>query len=246
VRKIRIDGSKVKQLRNERDRKSTQKEFAHEVDISERKLRAIENADATVGMEVAERIARALNKPVQSLMLKPIESPAPLPSPSDPSGKIVAMLPKREILPRFDDYPAGVISDEASMFEFANNKRVLISHVLTSLTAETSKYVEELLAILKRLTWEGGSFDNPVKGSEEISVRRRIRELLVLLKGNDVWVYGDTHIKILPESFEVQPHEALRDFEMQAIVAFGPPGEYGETTIKVPVDHGQPREVTWS
>jgi DNA-binding XRE family transcriptional regulator len=50
-------------LRNERDRKSTQKGFAHEVGVSERKLRAIENADASVATEFAERIARAVNGP---------------------------------------------------------------------------------------------------------------------------------------------------------------------------------------
>jgi hypothetical protein len=36
---------------------------------------------------------------------------------------------------------------------------------------------------------------------------------------------------------------AKRDYsqaQMQVIVAFGPPGEYGEETVEVPVDHGQP------
>ena len=28
--------------------------------------------------------------------------------------------------------------------------------------------------------------------------------------------------------------------ESRLTVAFGPPGEYGETSMKVPVDHGQP------
>jgi hypothetical protein len=44
----------------------------------------------------------------------------------------------------------------------------------------------------------------------------------------------------LPESFDVQPKSAPHEWEFQAIVAFGPPGEYGEETIEVPFNHGQP------
>lgn len=218
-----------------------QKEFAHEIQISERKLRAVENSHAPVSIDMATRIAGVLKKPLQSLLLAP---PAP-PTTTVAIPATLAKMPRREILPRFDEYPANVISDEASMFDFAKGNRVLISHVLTVLNAETSAYVEELLLILKRLTWEGGAFDNPVQGLEEIAVRRRIRELLVLLKGNDVWVYCDTNIKTLPESFEVQPPGSRESYEFQAIVAFGPPGEYGETSIRVPIDRGQPSEVFW-
>ena len=38
----------------------------------------------------------------------------------------------------------------------------------------------------------------------------------------------------------VQPKRDFSKIEMQAIIAFGPPGEYGEETVKVPVDHGHP------
>ena len=30
------------------------------------------------------------------------------------------------------------------------------------------------------------------------------------------------------------------------LIAFGPPGEYGEIAIHVPIDRGQPYEVVWS
>ena len=81
---------------------------------------------------------------------------------------------------------------------------------------------------------------------ESSSTQRRIRELLVLLKGNDVWVYCDTNIKALSESFELQPRGSAERMECQAILAFGPPGEYGESSIKVPIDRGQPYELVWS
>jgi hypothetical protein len=69
--------------------------------------------------------------------------------------------------------------------------------------------------------------------------------LLVLLKGNDVWVYGDSNMKALPESYEMRPAGDRCDYEFQAIIAFGPPGEYGETSIHVPNDRGQPSMLTW-
>jgi DNA-binding transcriptional regulator YiaG len=59
VRKIRLNGKKIKELRDGRDRAATQKEFAHEIRISERRLRAIENKNALVTPDVADRIAHA-------------------------------------------------------------------------------------------------------------------------------------------------------------------------------------------
>jgi hypothetical protein len=61
--------------------------------------------------------------------------------------------------------------------------RAVISHVLTPLNAETSAYAEELLAILKTLTWDGRGFDNPIDGAEEIAIRRRIREFERIVAG---------------------------------------------------------------
>lgn len=241
MRKIQLDGRKIKELRASREYGSTQKEFSHEIRISERKLRAVENDLDAVSTQVADRIAGVLKKPLQALLLVPPEPPVP----STQEQTAAPRTPRREILPRFDETIASVVGNEAQMFDLAKGNRVVVSHVMTALTGETSAYAEELLAILKTLTWNSRGFDNPIEGAEEIAIRRRIRELLVLLKGNDVWIYGDTHIKTLPESFEVQPPGGRADYEMQAIIAFGPPGEYGEVSIRVPIDRGQPCEVVW-
>jgi transcriptional regulator with XRE-family HTH domain len=240
MRKIQLDGRKIKELRISREHGSTQKEFSHEIRISERKLRAVENDLDAVPTQIADRIAKALKKPLQALLLTTAE----LPASSTGDQPAARLFPKREILPRFDEGIASFVGDEAQMFDLAKGNRVVISHVMTALNAETSLYAEELLAILKTLTWDGGGFDNP-EGAEEIAVRRRLRELLVLLKGNDVWVYGETNIKTLPESFEIQPPGARTGYEMQAIIALGPPGDYGEVTVRVPIDRGQPCEVVW-
>lgn len=237
MRRIRIDGAKVKGLRQDRMRGSMQKELAHEIGISERKLRAIENRNALVGADIAERLARALSVALPELLLAAEIGP---PQPSTVSAVPSAPVLHREILPRLDTTYASVVRDEAALFEMANGYQVIVSHILTPLAAEPSAYAEELLTILRSLTWEHRSPLEPMDGLEEVAERRRIRELLVLLKGNDVWVYADTNFKTLPESFEVQPKSSPREYETQVIVAFGPPGEYGEMSVKVPIDHGQP------
>ena len=245
MRKIQLDGKKIKELRDGRDRSATQKEFAHEIRVSERRLRAIENKNALVTTDVADRIARALNKPLQILFVQDDGPPSPQSVPSLPGAEPVKAARKEHFLPRFDEAVASVISDEARLFQLTNGTAVVISHVLTALTSETSVYAEELISILRSLTWQERGPLECIDSLEEIGLRRRIRELLVLLKGNDVWVYADSNIKTFPESFEVQPPSDQHHSEMQTVIAFGPPGEYGETTIRVPIDRGQPSILVW-
>lgn len=246
MRRIQLDGKKIKELRDARDRAATQKEFAHEIRVSERRLRAIENGNALVTADVAERIAGALKKPLHALLAPDDRSPPP-PSLGTLNAIETSKPVRREqLLPRVDETIANFVGDEAGLVELVKGNWVLVSHVLTALNAETSGYAEELLSILRTLTWEPRVQEwHKLDGAEEIAVRRRVRELLVLLKGNDIWVYGDSNMKALPESYEVRPSGDRCDYEFQAIVAFGPPGEYGETSIRVPIDRGQPSVLTW-
>jgi transcriptional regulator with XRE-family HTH domain len=68
VRKVRLDGKKVKALREARDRGATQVEFAHEIRVGERQLRMIENKDKPIGSDLAARIAGALKRPLEELL----------------------------------------------------------------------------------------------------------------------------------------------------------------------------------
>ena len=70
MRKVRLDGKKVKALREARDRGATQKEFAPEFRAGERLLRMIENRDKPIGIDLAGRIADALNQPLEELLLQ--------------------------------------------------------------------------------------------------------------------------------------------------------------------------------
>jgi transcriptional regulator with XRE-family HTH domain len=70
MRKVRLDGAKVKARRKARDRGATQVEFAHQVSASERQLRLIENANKPIDIDLAGRIAGALNQPLEELLLQ--------------------------------------------------------------------------------------------------------------------------------------------------------------------------------
>src|SRR3546814_1276920 len=108
------------------------------------------------------------------------------------------------------------------------------------LSDETAGYAEDLFEILRSLTWEVRDCRFDIPATEEISIRRRIKMLLVLLKGNDVWVYQTSFVRRLPERHEPLPEGEYPDLRSRLVVALGPPGEYGEVSIKVPIDHGQP------
>lgn len=246
MRKIQLDGKKIKELRDGRDRAATQKEFAHEIRVSERRLRAIENRNALVTTDIADRISRALNKPLQVLLARDDGPPRAPQAMAQNAVEVAKPVRREQILPRFDKTTAHFVGDEAGLVELVKGNWILVSHVLTALNAETSAYAEELISILRSLVRDPRVEErHRLDGAEEIGLRRRIRELLVLLKGNDVWVYGDSNMKALPESYEVRPAADRCDYEFQAIIAFGPPGEYGETSIHVPIDRGQPSILTW-
>lgn len=240
MKRYRTKGQHIRELRERRERKATQKELAYEVRISERHLRQIETRNAAVPVDVVQRIAGALEVPWQAIVFA-ADGPRPVADPdAPPPDAETAEEPGLVTVPRFDTYPASVVRDEGDMFEIAARSHVLLSHVLTKLTPETNSYADELLELLESLTWEKRDPLTPVAGRNELRIRARLRELLVLLKGNDVWVYATEHSKYFPESYEVQPKRDVSKMQMQTVIAFGAPGEYGEDTLSVPVDHGQP------
>lgn len=108
------------------------------------------------------------------------------------------------------------------------------------LTDETGQYAEELIAILTSLTWSERSSLDRLTSVEEIALRRRIRHLMVLLRGNDIWIYHTHLFRKLPERHTLPPEDEPSEIRSRFIIALAPPGEYGETSVRVPVDHGQP------
>lgn len=234
------DGKQIKRLRESRERAATQKEFAHEVRISERQLRQVENRNAAVKVEVVDRIAKALGVVRQSIILGADGVASPTAAVAAVAPATASDSPDGVLVPRFDTDLAAVVCDESKLLGEAKVSHVIVSHILTKLTPDTEEYAEELLQILDSVTWERRRPLIPLEGRDELALRRRIRQLLVLLKGNDVWVYMTKNFKRLPEADVVLTEQKGLDQQAQTIVAFGPPGEYGEETLQVPVDHGQP------
>ncbi len=239
MKKVVPNGKLIKDLREQRPKGSLQKEMAPAVRISIRLLRLIENTNHPVTIPDLERIAAYLCAPKDHIAFA-IDSPRLVP---DSPKNVANSIPERDkdqLIPRHDEEYATASMDEGALFKDASNVHDMKVHIDAKLTDETTEYVQELTSILSSLTWSARSILEDIPATEEIALRRRIRQLLVLLKGNDVWVYPAHHIRRLPERYTVAPEGEKPTFEMRLTVAFGPPGEYRELSRRVPVDNGQP------
>jgi hypothetical protein len=110
----------------------------------------------------------------------------------------------------------------------------------TPLTEATSAYAQELVEILDGLSRSQRDILAKIDAVTPIAARRRIRELIVLLKGNDIWIYSAYVLRRLPERSTVAPKDEPYTCEFRLVIALGPPGEFGEETLRVPIDNGQP------
>lgn len=239
MKRFKANGKRIKELRSARERASTQKELAHEVRISERRMRLIENQDAELKVDDLERLGKAFGVPGQSLVFA-ADGPQLVSNGSaqaQPGQKPKDELPW-VVIPRFETASATAVMDAEKLLTTVTC-RSMVFHLLPGLTAETEVYADKMMAVLKGAHEVYRDTRAPFDGREEIRLRQELRQLLVLLKGNDVWVYETSEFKHLPESYEVQPREKVETW-FQSIIAFGPAGEYGENTVQVPVDHGAP------
>ena len=193
MKKVVPDGGRIKDLRINSERVSTQKELAHEIRVSERKLREIENKDAAVGIDVLDRLAKCFGVhreqlaksagPTAAASASTVTVPPRAP---DVFQDILADLGKDRIVPRHDYELAYATTDEGVLFKEANRSHDVACSIDIALSNETSGYAQELFEILRSLTWEVRDCRFDIPATEEIAVRRRIKMLLVLLKGNDI------------------------------------------------------------
>lgn len=240
MKTYRVNGSQVKRLRELLTSGATQKEFAFAVGISERKLRDIENNNDIIKRDVLDRLARRLNvKP--SDIAYAVDGPR-LVAPSDipVPAEDYAMPSEDRLQPRYDTEYASATMDADELYKHASHSHTVVCSIETKLIAELSEYANEIVDLLGGLSWSQRSVSDEIPQDVQLAIKRRIRELLVLLKGNDVWVYETWIIRYVPERDDLPAPDAERTMESQTVLAFGPPGEYGETSLQVPVDYGQP------
>lgn len=247
MKKVVPDGGRIKELRINSERASTQKELAHEIRVSERRLRQIENKNAAIGVDVLDRLAKwfgvhreQLAWPTGATAVASWSTVAAPPRAPDVFQDISADLGKDRIVPRHDYDLAYATTDEGVLFKEANRSHDVACSIDIALSDETAGYAQELFEILRSLTWEVRDCRFDIPATEEIAIRRRIKMLLVLLKGNDIWTYQTSFFRRLPERYEPLPAGEYPDLRSRLVVALGPPGEYGEESIRVPIDHGQP------
>jgi transcriptional regulator with XRE-family HTH domain len=239
MKKVAVNGVRVKELRSQLERLATQKEMANEIGISVRKLRNLENKNASLAVPNFNRLARALGVNCDDIVLIPkISKPIEKMLASSNLGRFT--VGQDLFIPRFDEDSAAATWDEGRLFTEASSSQDVTCIIKVSLNEEVGGCAQELIDILVGLSWSHRNILASISPSQEISLRRRIKQLLVLLKGNDVWVYQTSVLRRLPERDTLPPNGEAHRHEYRLVVALGPPGEFGETTMMVPVDNGQP------
>ena len=239
MKKVIPNGTAIKQLREQLVRTSTQKEFAPAIAVSIRMLRKIENENQPISVLLLDRIAKLFGVRREMILVSPdmLAEPAPHPTIYD---EATANLGQEQLIPRHDWDFADATSDEGKLYDGAARAYDLGVIIETPLNEEASSYAQELFDILTSLTWSHRDISRSIAPLDEVASRRRIRQLIVLLRGNDVWIYQTRVDRRLPERYDIPPEHEPTTYQSRFMVALGPPGEYGETTMREPIDHGQP------
>ncbi len=182
------------------------------------------------------RVPSSVPTPVAALST-PIKAPAPA-FVEQANLRLQKRWTETTITPRMESWPIYVITDEVKLLRLAMSVGVIIVHKLTHLTTETDDLANAVVSLLRNAT-SGYRRGKLVMSSEGfVNEAKRLKDMLVRLRGNDVWVYAEQHEKHLPESWDPPKELDWENTESQAIVAFGPPGEYGEEAVEVKIDHG--------
>ena len=75
MKKVAVNGVRVKELRSQLERLATQKEMANEIGISVRKLRNLENKNASLAVPNFNRLARALGQHFRGILAGRVRRP---------------------------------------------------------------------------------------------------------------------------------------------------------------------------
>lgn len=239
MKKVIPNGKVVKTLRGQLEKLSTQKEMANEVGVSIRMLRLIENENAPIAVSTADRLAKTLQVHRERIIFAPAK---PQVAAVSKAPDVIAALMQDEdrVIPRNDYDIANAATDEGALYTEAARSHDVACIIETTLDEETGAYAQELFDVLVGLSWSKRDILVDIPPATEIAIRRRIRQLIVLLRGNDIWIYQTSVLRRLPERYTVAPADEPCSYQSRQVVALGPPGEYGETTMRVPIDHGQP------
>ncbi|SDD64731.1 Helix-turn-helix [Sphingomonas sp. YR710] len=238
MKKVIPNGTAIKQLREQLERLSTQKEFANAIAVSVRMLRKIENENAPISVVLLDRIAKLFGVHRDVLAATLLAPPAA--GANSEVDRSPLFEDKDQLIPRHDWDYAQATSDEGKVYDEAASAHDLACVIEIPLTEETGGYAQELVDLLTGLTWSRRDILVDIPPSDQIAIRRRIRQLMVMLRGNDIWIYQTKVYRRLPERYDLPAEDEPATHQSRFVIALGAPGEYGETSMRVPIDHGQP------
>jgi transcriptional regulator with XRE-family HTH domain len=243
--KIRVRSDEIRLRRKRHPTLKRQKTLAPALGISVRTLHEIEKGNRTWDKDFIEQLANRLGTRLDEIVFA-VDGPKLVSSDTPQSPAVTSNLrcTGKQLVPRFDNESARLVRDPEALFESARKAQAVLVESQIELNEELAAYAEELVA-LARETCRNGSWeyiDPEIPRAKEIVAR--MRWLLVQLKGNDVLMFVCDHMKNLPESDEVVEQRSL-DWQFQAIIAFAPPQEWGEDSVYVNVDNGQPYIIDW-
>jgi DNA-binding XRE family transcriptional regulator len=244
MNKIRVRSAEIGLRRKQHLTLSRQKTLAPALGISVRTLRKIEKENGAWDRHLIERVAHKLGARLDEIVFA-ADGPTLVSSENLQSTTIpIRRCVGQQLVPRFDKNGARLVRHSEGLFELARKAQVILVEYQVELNDELKNHAEELIDLVRECCRNGGwdYFDPATPRATEIVAR--IRRLLVQLKGNDVLVFVCDHIKNIPESDEVVERRSL-NWQFQAIVAFAPPQEWGEDSVDVSVDNGQPFIIDW-
>jgi DNA-binding XRE family transcriptional regulator len=244
--KLTPQGHKIKALRERSETEYRQKTLAANAQISERELRRIENEDKVTRVEVLRRIARALNT-----SLEDITSCSPhlateygVAVKEDSKNIESAEATGFTSIPRFSTAYLSPVKGAQHLFDEVRQAQEIVPHIQIDTETELFELIEELLSLLKGVMQRKWASLGPLPSDEydnldfpDVSRLKRVSEILVLLKGNDIRVVVDTHIKYYQDGDT--PWLEGQNWCTQLLIAFASAGEYVEDSVEVPVDHGK-------
>jgi transcriptional regulator with XRE-family HTH domain len=242
-------GEHIKNLRENRETGYLQKTIAGKTGISERRLRRIENENIMTKAEDLRRLAAALDTTLDDISFAP-EAPSHL---AIRNGESALSTTSEELsefkkVPRHGTHFLRPVRGAADLYDEAGYAQEIVPHILVEPDPERFALIEELLSLLQGIMlrqWHSLGPATPDCYDDlefpDIGRQKRISELLVLLKGNDIRVVADTHMKYYQD--RETPWLEGQKYYTQLLIGFAPPDEYGEETVVVPVDHGKDLKI---
>jgi len=250
-RRLIPNGMKIKAIRAERETGFKQSDVAERARLSIRTLRRIENENSPTMEPDLRRLANTLGVPLDEIVFS-FDRPRIVGAstiPDTPVGggteEVVEESERWILMPRYDTAYVRPLSGGApELVRLAESAQEIAPHILVDADPERFALIDELLNILMRLSSERWSSNARAESDQyddlpfpQVGRLKRLSELLVLLKGNDILVCAETHNRYVPDG--ELPRVGNVDWYFQLLVAFIPPDEYGDHRAEIPVDHGR-------